>query len=118
MEALICNRSASTLSAKATQPFPFLAPETGDPLSFLYGGRRTQQACAKVSLQFQGRGLALSAHGDKTVTKLSQVTSSAGLKRSPASLGGLNVLVTSLGPQGSAGSDSAAGLDVWVQSPA
>lgn len=51
------------------------------------------------------------------VTELSQVTSSPALKRSQANLRGLNLLLKFLEPQGSAGSDAAAGLDVWVPSP-
>lgn len=104
MTELICSGSASE----------FLAPETGDSVFPAWEKEDTAGLCKAVTAVARDRAW-LCQH---TVTKLSQATSSPVLEGSQANLRGFNVLLTLLEPQGSVGSGSAAGLDVWVQRPA
>lgn len=114
MDEPMCNGSASMFTAKTTQQFTFPAPETGDPLSFsCVGEKGTPGLCRGVTAVARD-GASLCR---LMVTKLSQVTSSSGLKGCQANLRGLNLLLIFLELPGSVGSDSAAGLDVWEQSP-
>lgn len=100
MKQPICNGSASTFTAKTTQYFAFPAPETGDFLSFsCVGEEDTTGLCKGVT------AVARALLCGRMVAKLSQVTSSSGLKGSQENLRGLNLLLTFLEPPGSVGSD-------------